>query len=154
VTTTALVVVAVATTSAVVTLAAAAVMVTVEARTTATAVTLLVASGSGNIGNGTTMDVCDAILLRYTNVVNVESNDDGNRAPAIDGGNIDGGVANFDNGMRRTCGGQQHGGERVATPAVAVAAAVGRGSTARRTEACHRPWHYGGKHSLLNVLIC
>ncbi len=95
----------VATTMAVVTSAAAVVMVMVEARAMATAVMLLVVSGSGNGGNGMTTDARDAILLQYADVGNVGSNKDGNCAPVIDRGNIDGGVADFDNGMRLTCGG-------------------------------------------------
>jgi hypothetical protein len=99
--TTAAVVAAVVTTMAVVTLAAAVVMVTADVRMMAMAVRLLAASGGGN--NGTTTDVCDAIHLRYADIVDVGSNDDGNRAPTIDRGNIDGGAANFNNGMQCTC---------------------------------------------------
>ncbi len=49
----------------------------------------------GNGGNGTTMGVCNAILSGYADVINIGSHDDDNcapAAPAIDGGNIDGGV--------------------------------------------------------------
>jgi hypothetical protein len=71
---------------AVVTSAVAVVMVTVEERAMAMAVTLLAASGDGNGSNGTTMDVCDAILPQYADIINVGSDDDGECAPAIDGG--------------------------------------------------------------------
>jgi hypothetical protein len=82
---------AVATIMAAVMLKATAVMVTAEAR--AMAVTLLVASGGsdgGNGGNGTTMDIHDAILPWYANIVDVRSDNNGNCAPGIDRGNIDG----------------------------------------------------------------
>jgi hypothetical protein len=77
-----------------------------EARAMATAVTSLGGSGGGNGGDSTATNVCDAILPWYADVINVESKEDGDRVPAIDGGNIDGGVVNFD-GMQRACGGQQ-----------------------------------------------
>jgi hypothetical protein len=76
----------------------------------ATVVTLLAASGGSNgsnNGDGTTTDVPNAILPCYTDIVDVRSDNDGNRAPAIDGGNIDGGGADFNNGMQRVCGGHQ-----------------------------------------------
>jgi hypothetical protein len=50
------------------------------------------------------MDICISILPLYADVINVRSNNDGNRSPAFDGGNIDGGVANFNNGVRCMCG--------------------------------------------------
>jgi hypothetical protein len=56
------------------------------------------------------------------------SDDNGDRAPAFDGGNIDGRVANFDKGMRHPCGGQQtqrRDGSNKQAAAVVVAA--GRG---------------------------
>jgi hypothetical protein len=56
---------------------------------------------------GTTSDFCDAILLQYADIVNVGSNNDGNCAPAINGGNIERGVANFNIGVQGACGGQQ-----------------------------------------------
>jgi hypothetical protein len=93
-------------TMAVVTLAVAAVMVMAEVRATAMAVTSSAASGGGDGGNGMKADVCNAILLCYADVVDVRSNNDGNCAPAFNRGNIDGGVANFNNGMWCTCGGQ------------------------------------------------
>jgi hypothetical protein len=72
------------------------------------AVTLLVASGGGDSGNGTTADFRDAILPWYTDIVIVRSNKDDNHTPANEVGNIDRGVINFDNhGMWCTCGGQQ-----------------------------------------------
>jgi hypothetical protein len=80
-------------TTAAMTLAAAAAMVTVEARATVAAVTLSAASSSGNGGDGTTTDIRDAILPWYTDAVDVGRDNNGSRAPAIDGGNIDGGVA-------------------------------------------------------------
>jgi hypothetical protein len=73
-----------------VTLAAAAAMVMAELRASATAVTSSAMSGSGN---GMTMDICNANLSRCADVVNVKSDDDGNCAPALEGGNIDGGFA-------------------------------------------------------------
>ncbi len=89
-TTLAAVAAAVAMTMAAVTSAAAAAIVTVEARAMAMAVMF-----------------CDAILPWYADVVNVKSDNDGNHAPAFDGGNIDRGVADFDNCMWHACGGQQ-----------------------------------------------
>jgi hypothetical protein len=68
------------------------------------AVMLSAVSGSGN---GMTMEVCNAILPRYADAINVGSNNDGNCAPAIDGGNIDGWVAVFKNGLQHLWGGQQ-----------------------------------------------
>jgi hypothetical protein len=65
---------------------------------------LLVVSGGGN---STTMDVCNAILPWYADIVDVRSNNDGDRTPTFDGGNIDGGVADFDNGMLHATWGQQ-----------------------------------------------
>jgi hypothetical protein len=38
-----------------------------------------------------TTDVCNAILLRYTGIINARSNNNGGHAPAFDRGNIDGG---------------------------------------------------------------
>jgi hypothetical protein len=73
------------------------------------------------------MDIRKAILPRYADIVNVRSHNDGNRAPAFNGGNIDGGVANFDNGAWRPSGVSNNGGERAATPVVVIAAAAGRG---------------------------
>jgi hypothetical protein len=52
-----------------------------------------------------TTDICDAILPRYADAVDVGSNDDGDCTSAINGGNIDGWVANFDNGKWCTFGG-------------------------------------------------
>ncbi len=83
---------AVTMTTAMVTLAAAVAMVTVEVRATAmaTAVTLAAAS----IGRDSTMmHVCNAILMRYADIVDARSNDDGNCSPAFNRGNIDRGVA-------------------------------------------------------------
>ncbi len=80
---------------AVVILAAALMMVTVEVSATATEVTLLAASGGSNGGNGTTTNLCNAFLLRYADIINVGSNDNGNCACTINGGNIDEGVANL-----------------------------------------------------------
>jgi hypothetical protein len=77
--TTVVVAMTVATTMAAVVSAVAAAMVTAEARMTATVVTLLVASGSGDHGNGTTADICDAILPRYTDAVDVRSNNHGDK---------------------------------------------------------------------------
>ncbi len=84
------VVVAVATTTAVVRLAVAAAMVAAEAR--AMVMTVMLSVGNGH-SNGKTMDVCNPILVQYADVVNVRSNNDGNHAPAFDGGHIGGGVA-------------------------------------------------------------
>ncbi len=117
------------------TLAAAAVMVTAEARATAMAMTLLAASGGGNGSNCMTMDVCNAILPRDADVINVGSNNDGNLAPAINEGNIDKGLPTLTLACGARAGFSNDGGERAATPAAAVAAEVGRGSTVRRKEA-------------------
>jgi hypothetical protein len=95
----------VARTMAAVLLLEAMAMVTVEARATATAMTSALASGVGNGGNGMTTDICDAILPRYANFINVGSNGNGDHAPAIDGGNIFEGAANFGIGMQRVCQG-------------------------------------------------
>ncbi len=84
----------------------AAVMVTVEARAMAMAVMSLAASGSSNGGDGTTTEFCGAILQQYTDVIDVRSDDNGNHTPAIDESDIDGGVADFANGMQRACRGQ------------------------------------------------
>ncbi len=78
-----------------------------EARATAMTVMLLVASSSSDSGDGTTTNVCDAVLPWYAEVVDVKSNNDGNCAPTFNRGNIDGGVANFNNGVQRTCRGWQ-----------------------------------------------
>ncbi len=59
------------------------------------------------VGDGTTMDICDAILPPYTDILDVRSNGDGNRAPAFNRGNIDRMVANFDNGMWHASGGER-----------------------------------------------
>jgi hypothetical protein len=65
------------------------------------------------------MDVHNAILLRYADVVNVGSNNIGDCAPAIDGGNIDRRATNFDNCMWCTSGGVNNdSGERMTTLAV------------------------------------
>jgi hypothetical protein len=93
--------------TAAVTVAAAAAMVRVEARATAMVVASLPASGGGNSGDGTTTDVRNAILPPYADVIDVRRDNDGDCIPAFDGGNIDGGIVDFDKGMRRTCGGQQ-----------------------------------------------
>jgi hypothetical protein len=53
------------------------------------------------------MDVCNAILSWYADIVDVRSNDEGDRIPTFNRGTIDEGVANFDNGMLHTSGGQQ-----------------------------------------------
>ncbi len=98
---------AVAMMTAVVMLAAAVVMVTADARATAMAVTSLAASGGSNGRDGMTTNVCDAIPTLYADVVNVMSNDDGDRAPTFNEGNIVGGVVNFDNVLLCVCGGQQ-----------------------------------------------
>jgi hypothetical protein len=92
---------------AAVTSAVAAVMVKAEAMAMAMAVTLVAARGGGKGSNGTTTDVCSAILPRYADVIDDRSDDDGNRAPTINGGNIAGGVTDFDNGMPCMCGGQK-----------------------------------------------
>ncbi len=102
----------------------AAAMVAAEAR--ATEVMSLASSGSSNGGDGTTSDILDAFLPWYADVVDVRSNNDGNSVPVFNRGNIDGGVANFDNGVRHKCGVSNNGGERGATQA----AAVGRGGAA------------------------
>jgi hypothetical protein len=85
--------VAVATTMAAVMSIAAATMVTAEAKAIVTAAMLLVASSGGNGGNSMAIDIRDAILLWYADIVDVRSNDNGDRAPTFDGSNIDGGVA-------------------------------------------------------------
>jgi hypothetical protein len=94
-----------ATTRAAVMLAVSAGMVMAGARARGMAVTLFAASGSGDSSNGTTTDDCNAILLQYADIVDVGSNDNGNCAPTINGGNIDRGVAKFNNGMRCVWGG-------------------------------------------------
>jgi hypothetical protein len=99
------VVAAVAKTTTAVTLAVAAVMVMAEVKVTTMAVALSAVSDGGNDSNGTTMGVCNAILLRYADIVNVGSNDDGDCAPTIDRGNIDRWVADFDNGVQCAWGG-------------------------------------------------
>jgi hypothetical protein len=121
-TTTAAVAAAVATTMAAVASAAAAAMMTAEARATVMAMTLAAASGSSKDGNGMTTDVQDAILPWYAEVVNVRSNNNANCTPAFDRGNIDGGVADLDNGVGQAYGVSNNGGERAATLAVVVAA--------------------------------
>ncbi len=118
---------AVATTTAAVTLAVAAVMVTAETRATAMAVMLLVASGSGNGGNGTTMDVCYAILLRYSGVVDVRSNNNGECAPAFNGSNIVGGLPTLTMACGVRTGVSNNSRERAAIPVAAVVAEAGRG---------------------------
>jgi hypothetical protein len=65
-------------------------------------------SAASGGSNGTTGDVCNAILPQYADTIDVGSNNGGNHAPAIYGGNIDGWVADFlDIGMRRVFGGDQ-----------------------------------------------
>ncbi len=75
-----------------------------DGRGEGTTMTVMLSAASSG-GNCTTTDVCDAILPRYADAINVGSNDDGNRTPAIDTGNIDWWVADFDYGVRRMCGG-------------------------------------------------
>ncbi len=70
-------------------LAVVAVMEKAEARAMATTVMLLVVSSGGNGSNGTTTNVCNAILPQYTDVVDVGSNNDCDCTPAIVGDNID-----------------------------------------------------------------
>ncbi len=89
---------------------------------------LLAASGGGNGGDGTTMDVCDAILLQYADIVDVRSSNDGNCTLAFDGGNIDGELPTLTMACGVCVGESNDGGERAATRAAAVAAvAAGRG---------------------------
>ncbi len=102
--------VAVVTTLVAVALAAAVLMVMVEARAMLIVVRLLAASSGGDGGDGTTTDVHDAILPWYTDIIDVRNDNYGNRAhptPAINRGNIDGGVVDFANGMQSMYRGQQ-----------------------------------------------
>ncbi len=75
--------------------------------------------------DGTTMDVCNAILPRYADVVYVGSNDDGNRTPVINRGNIDGGLPTSTIACGTHEGVSDIGGERAATPVGAAVAGIG-----------------------------
>ncbi len=66
--------------------------------------------------------------LWYTDAIDVGSKDNGDCAPAINEGNIDGWVADFDNGVWRLCGGiSDDSRERAATPVVAWGSGSGSG---------------------------
>ena len=88
--------------------------------------TSLAASGGSDGGDGATTDVRDAILPRYADIIDVGSEDDGNRAPVIDRGNIDGGLPTSTMACAAHEGFSNNGWERVVTPAAATVTA-GRG---------------------------
>ncbi len=84
-------------------------------------------SGNNSSGNGMTMDVCNAILLWYADVINdVRDDNNDNCAPAFDGGNIDVGLLTSTVVCGTLAGVSNDRGERAATPAVVGAAEAGR----------------------------
>jgi hypothetical protein len=122
-------------TMAVMMLAVTAVMLTLEARATATAVMSLTTSRGGNGSSGRKTDVCNAILLQYTDIVNDGATTMATMHLPSTEAILMGGLPMLTMACSAHARVSNNGGERAATMAAAVVAVVGRESTVRQTKA-------------------